>query len=92
MLILKMSIIYDFQASEKLSTKQCKIPTELSGIIKLLKMLSYISQSHFLKIEGEREKLIIRLPGFSNKQKAKKSVPLYFQKGTDEVFVDMPKV
>lgn len=43
MLILKMSIIYDFQASEKLSTKQWKIPTELSGIIKLLKMLSYIS-------------------------------------------------
>lgn len=65
-----------FWASEKLlPEKQCKIPSELSGIMKLLKILYaqwYISLSHFLKIEGEREKIIIQLSGFLMKQKAKK--------------------
>lgn len=63
-----------FQASEKLlPAKQGKIPTELSGIIKLLK-ISYISLSHFLKI-GERKKIndtIIRFSSRNRKPREKK--------------------
>lgn len=64
-----------FQASEKLlPAKQGKIPTKLFGIIKLLKM-SYISLSHFLKIEGERKKInatIIRFFSRNRKPREKK--------------------
>lgn len=48
--------------------------------------MSYISLSHFLKIEGERKKVIIQLSGFLTKQKAMKKFPLYLKKGVDEVF------
>lgn len=82
-----------FQASEKLlPAKQGKIPTELSGIIKLLK-ISYISLSHFLKIEGERKKIndtIIRF--FSRNRKPREKKFSIFKKGVDEVFSDMPKL
>jgi len=75
-----------FWASEKLlSGRWCKIPTELPGLMKLLNMLNaqwYGSLSHFLsdwRRKGEK-KIIIQLPDFLTKQKAKeKTIVLYFK-------------
>lgn len=42
--------------------------------------MSYISLSHFLKIEGERKKVIIQVSGFSNETESQEKIPSTFKK------------